>query len=169
MRGDEGDLVDEAQTGPVKGSRVIAGRRRIIALPLGIVARRWDRTKDREGVEMKRLRVLLLVGLAALFIASVTGPALADPPPSNKNVNPFMFDCTRGSVTRHFVAIGIGQSAQLAGQIVGTSEVVMFVQVIAQGVLVFDIPGLSSSDALWTCTIEEVPDLVVEVLITPRA
>jgi hypothetical protein len=118
---------------------------------------------------MKGLRVLLLVGLVALFVASGTGSAIADPPQSNKNVSPLTFDCARGSETRSFVAIGIGQSAQITGQIVGTSEVVMIVQIINdQGVVVFDIAALSSSDAVWTCTIEEIPGVVGEVLIMPR-
>jgi hypothetical protein len=116
---------------------------------------------------MKGRRIILLLVTMALAIGSLTGPALADPPPGNKNINPFTFDCTRGSESRHFVAIGIGQSAQIAGQIVGTNEVVMFVQLIDNGVVVFDIPGLSSSDTLWTCTIEEVPGVVVNVIIAP--
>ena len=42
----------------------------------------------------------------------------------------------------------------------------MFVQVIDQGVVVFDIRGLSTNGNLWTCTIEEVPGVVVKVAIT---
>jgi len=118
---------------------------------------------------MKSRRVVLLLSTVALAIASLSGPALADPPPGNKNINPFTFDCTRGSDSRHFVAVGIGQSAQIAGQVVGTTEVVMFVQIIDHGVVVFDIPGLATSDALWTCTIGEFPDVVTRVIITPRA
>ena len=111
--------------------------------------------------------VVLALTIAALT-SSLTGPALADPPPGNKNVNPFTFDCTRGTESRHFVAIGITQSLQIAGQIVGTSEVVVFVQLVYQGVVVFNIPGLAKSDGLWTCSIEEVPGLIAEVMITPR-
>jgi len=66
------------------------------------------------------------------------------------------------------VAIGIGQSAQIAGQIQGTNEVVRFVQINDHGVVVFDIPGLSSSDTVWTCTVQEAPDVVFKVMITPR-
>jgi hypothetical protein len=117
---------------------------------------------------MKSLRVLLLVGLVALLVGSGTGSAFADPPQSNKNVNPLTFDCTRGSETRSFVAIGIGQSAQITGQVVGTPEVVMIVQIVDQGVVVFDIAALSSRDAVWTCTIEEIPGAVARVLIMPR-
>jgi hypothetical protein len=114
---------------------------------------------------MKSRRVVLLLVTMALAIGALSAPALADPPSGNKNISPFTFDCTRGAETRHFVAIGIGQSAQITGQIAGTTEVVMFVQVIDQGVVVFDIRGLSTSDNLWTCTIEEVPGLVVKVAI----
>jgi hypothetical protein len=116
---------------------------------------------------MKSLRVLLLVGLVTLLVGSAAGSAFADPPLSNKNVNPFTFDCARGSETRSFVAIGIGQSAQITGQIVGTTEVVMIVQIIDQGVVLLDIAALSSRDAVWTCTIEEIPG-VARVLIMPR-
>jgi hypothetical protein len=118
---------------------------------------------------MRGRRVFLFVGMVALAISSPTGPALADPPPSNKNINPFTFDCARGSESRQFVAVAIGQSASIAGQVTGTMEVVRFVQIIDHGVVVFDVPGLSSRDALWTCSIEQVPDVVVKVMITPRA
>jgi hypothetical protein len=118
---------------------------------------------------MRSRRVVHVVGMVVLTLTSLTGPALADPPPSNKNINPFTFDCTRGSESRQFVGVAIGQSASIAGQVVGTTEVVMFVQIIVQGVVVFDIPGLSTRSELWTCTVEEVPDLVAKVMITPRA
>ena len=113
-------------------------------------------------------RSLIVLGLAAsLLVGLLAGPALADPPPGNKNVQPFTFDCARGSESRHFVAVGIGQSAQIAGQIQGTNDVVVFVRIITDGVVVFDIPGLSSRDTLWTCTIQELPHSVVKVKITP--
>jgi hypothetical protein len=120
-------------------------------------------------MRVKSRRLVLIVGMVALAMASVTGPAFADPPPSNKNINPFTFDCVRGSESRQFVGVAIGQSASIAGQVVGTTEVVRFVQIIDHGLVVFDIPGLSTRDTLWTCTVEEVPDLVVKVMITPRA
>ena len=66
----------------------------------------------------------IVLGVVSLSLLSSV-PALADPPPSNKNIEPFTFDCMRGSESRHFVAIGIGQSAQIAGQIQGTDEVLL--------------------------------------------
>jgi hypothetical protein len=114
------------------------------------------------------MKVLARIVLAVVSVSLLSSaPALADPPPSNKNIEPFTFDCMRGSESRHFVAIGIGQSAQIAGQIQGTHEVVRFVQLTDHGVVVFDIPGLSSSVTVWTCTVQEAPDVVFKVLITP--
>jgi hypothetical protein len=114
------------------------------------------------------MKVLARIVLAVVSVSLLSSaPALADPPPSNKNIEPFTFDCTRGSESRDFVAIGIGQSAQIAGQIQGTNEVVRFVQINDHGVVVFDVPGLSSSDTVWTCTVLEAPDSVFKVLITP--
>ena len=114
------------------------------------------------------MKVVARIVLAVVSVSLLSSaPALADPPPSNKNIFPFTFDCTSGSESRHFVAIGIGQSGQIAGQIQGTNEVVVFVQIIANGVVVFDVPGLSSTDTLWTCTVQEAPDAVFKVMIRP--
>jgi hypothetical protein len=45
--------------------------------------------------------------------------------------------------------------------------VVVFVQIIADGVVVFDVPGLTSTDTLWTCTVQEASDAVFKVMIRP--
>ena len=114
------------------------------------------------------MKVVVRIVLAVVSVSLLSSaPALADPPPSNKNIQPFTFDCMRGSESRDFVAIGIGQSAQIAGQIQGTHEVVRFVQITEPGGVVFDIPGLSSRDTVWTCSVQEAPDVVFKVLITP--
>ena len=58
------------------------------------------------------MKVVARIVLAVVSVSLLSSaPALADPPPSNKNIEPFTFDCMRGSESRHFVAIGIGQSA----------------------------------------------------------
>jgi len=116
---------------------------------------------------MKALRVVSVAVSLTVVVGALAAPALADPPLGEKNVSPLTFDSTRGSASRHFVAVGITQSAQIAGQIVGTNEVVMFVQIVDDGAVVFNIKGLASSDQLWTCTIDELPGVVAKVTIRP--
>ena len=109
-----------------------------------------------------------LVSAVAMIVLLAGSPAMADPPPTNPNGNVFTFDCTRGSDTRHFQAIGIFQSAQISGQLLEGHGVIVFTHFEIDDQVVFDVPGQTGRTDLWTCTIAEVPGAVVDAFITPR-
>jgi len=113
---------------------------------------------------MKRMFLGVVLAMA---VASAT-PALADPPPTNKNTSVLSFNCARGTETTSFQAAGIAQSRQLAGQILDSTAVVVIARIFVDGQVVFEIPGQVGRPDLWTCTIAEVPGGVREVFLTPR-
>jgi len=116
---------------------------------------------------MKLVRTGILSAIVAVaLLASV--PAMADPPPSNPNANVLTFDCSRGSETRTFQAVGILQSLQVAGQRLDGTGVIVFTHLEIDGQVIFDVPGQAGRSDLWSCTIEEIPGAVVVVLSTPR-
>jgi len=113
---------------------------------------------------MKRM----FLGVALAMAVASASPALADPPPTNKNTSVLSFNCARGTETTSFQAAGIAQSRQLAGQVLDSTAVVVIVRIIVDGQVVFEIPGQVGRPDLWTCTIAEVPGGVGEVFLTPR-
>jgi hypothetical protein len=114
---------------------------------------------------MKRL--ILGVGLA-LAVTSAS-PAMADPPSTNENMIVWNYDCVRGSETLAFQAASISQNQALALQLLDGTAVVHNVHAeLLDGQVVFDIPGQSERPDLWSCTIAEVPGVVVDVFLTPR-
>jgi hypothetical protein len=113
---------------------------------------------------MKRM----FLGVALAMAVASASPALADPPPTNKNTSVLTFNCTRGTETTTFQAAGIAQSRQLAGQVLDSTAVVVIVRIFVDGQVVFEIPGQVGRPDLWTCTIAEVPGGVGEVFLTPR-
>jgi hypothetical protein len=116
---------------------------------------------------MKMVRTAIFSAIVAMtFLATV--PAMADPPPSNPNTSVFTFDCSRGSETRTFQAIGILQSASIAGQLLEGNGVIVFTHIESNGQVVFDVPGQAGRPDLWSCTITEPPGAVVVALLTPR-
>jgi hypothetical protein len=104
--------------------------------------------------------------VAVTLLASV--PAMADPPPSNPNTNVFTFDCSRGSEARTFQAVGILQSAAIAGHLLDGHGTIVFTHLEFNGQVVFDVPGQAGRSDLWSCTIAEVPGAMVTAKLTPR-
>lgn len=113
---------------------------------------------------MKRM----FLGVALAMAVASASPALADPPPTNKNTSVLTFNCVRGTETTSFQAAGIAQSRQLAGQVLDSTAVVVLVRIFVDGQVVFEIRGQIGRPDLWTCTIAEVPGGVGEVFLTPR-
>jgi hypothetical protein len=113
---------------------------------------------------MKRM----FLGVALAMAVASASPALADPPPTNKNTSVLTFNCARGTETTSFQAAGIAQSRQLAGQVLDSTAVVVIVRIFVDGQVVFEIPGQVGRPDLWTCSIAEVPGGVGEVFLTPR-
>lgn len=116
---------------------------------------------------MKLVRTVILSAIVAvMLVASV--PAMADPPPANPNGSVLTFECSRGSETLTFEAVGILQSLSVAGQrLVGTG-VIVFTHLEVDGQVVFDVPGQSGRSDLWSCSIVEIPGATVQALLTPR-
>ena len=116
---------------------------------------------------MRILRMSSIFVVLALTLSNAS--AMADPPSDqNPNTSVFTFHCTRGTENLSFQAIGIAQSAAIAGQQLDGNGVVVFTHIEVDGMVVFDIPGQSGRSDLWTCTIEEVPGATTDVLLTPR-
>jgi hypothetical protein len=114
---------------------------------------------------VKRVFVLVSV-LCAVFISPLQ--AAADIPITNKNAGPATFHCMRGSEHTTFVAVGITQSAAIAGQVLTNQSVVVFTRLLIDGQLIFEVPGQANRSDLWTCTVEEDPSVLVEAFLTPR-
>ena len=113
---------------------------------------------------VKRLVVSLVIA-SALISAS---PAFADPPSTNKNVSPATFSCTRGTEQLQFEAVGIGQSAQIAGQVTTSNSVIVFVRLVINGQIIFEVPGQIGRSDLWSCAVTSNPGVFVDAFITPR-
>jgi hypothetical protein len=113
---------------------------------------------------MKRL----FLGVVLAFAVASASPAMAEPPPTNKNTSILTFNCTRGTETTTFQAVGIAQSLQIAGQVLDGTAVVVIVRIVVSGQVIFEIPGQVGRADLWSCTIAEVPGGVGEVFLTPR-
>jgi len=100
-------------------------------------------------------------------VALIVGTASADP--ANKNASVLTFDCQKGSERTSFQAVGILQSAQIAGQVLDGTSVVKFVRLEVGGQVLFDSPGQAGRPDLWTCEIAEFPpNSIAIVFLTPR-
>jgi hypothetical protein len=119
---------------------------------------------------MKIRRLVMASILAILAIPLLPGvPAMADPPSTNPNMIVWHYACNRGSETLAFQAGSISQNQALALQLLDGTAVVHNVHAeLLNGQVVFDIPGQSGRPDLWSCTIAEVPGVVVDVFLTPR-
>jgi hypothetical protein len=113
---------------------------------------------------MKRL----VVGAFLALAVTSASPALADPPSENKNTSILNFNCTRGTESTTFQAVGIAQSLQVAGQVLDDTAVVVLVQISLNGQVIFEVPGQLSRPDLWSCTIAEIQGSSALVFITPR-
>ena len=93
--------------------------------------------------------------------------AIADPPATNKNADPLTFLCTRGTEVIQFQAVGIRQSAQIAGQVLTDNNVIVFVRLIDDGQVIFEVPGQAGRADLWSCAVLGT-GVFVDAFITPR-
>ena len=115
---------------------------------------------------MKRLLVLVLASISLML--TIPHEAIADPPATNKNVAPASFLGTRGTEGFEFTAVGIGQSAQIAGQVLLDNSVIVFVRLIIDEQVVFEVPGQLGRSDLWSCAVTSDPGVFVDAFITPR-
>ncbi|HEX5937138.1 MAG TPA: hypothetical protein VFZ75_05540 [Actinomycetota bacterium] len=116
---------------------------------------------------MKLARIVPVIVLSVSL--SSVAPALADPPPTNnKNTSTFAFRCSRGAETMSFQAIAIAQSASISGHVVDGRGTVIFTHIEVNGQVIYDAPGQADRSELWTCTIDELAGVVVQVFLTPR-
>jgi hypothetical protein len=117
---------------------------------------------------MKLVRAGAVAGIVSTMLLLAGTPAMADPPTSNPNGNVLTFSCVRGAEAQNFQAIGILQSAQISGQRLDGTGVVIFKRIEVNGQVVYDVPGQAGRSDLWTCSIAEVPGVIVTVMLTPR-
>lgn len=116
---------------------------------------------------MKLARFVVVIVLSVSL--SSVAPALADPPPTNnKNTSTFAFHCSRGPETLSFQAIAIAQSASISGHVVDGRGTVTLTHIEVNGQVVYDRPGQANRTDLWTCTIDDLAGVVVQVFLTPR-
>jgi len=116
---------------------------------------------------VRLLRTGVLLAITSLSLA-VSAPAMADPPSTNPNTNPATFTCVRGAETVTFRAVGIGQSAQIAGQREDGTGVIVFTRLVVDGQLVFEVRGQAKRSDLWSCTVAEDPSVQLDAFFTPR-
>jgi len=116
---------------------------------------------------MRLLRIGTLLAIVALPLLA-GAPALADPPSTNPNASPLTFVCVRGSETLTFQAMGILQSAQIAGQRLDGHGVIVFTRLLIDGQFIFEVPGQAGRPDLWSCTIAENPTVLLDAFLTPR-
>jgi hypothetical protein len=117
---------------------------------------------------MKLLRIGTLAAIVVLPLLA-SAPAMADPPPTNPNMNVSTFNCVRGSETLAFQAVSITQNNAIALQLVGSTSVVHIVHVTVNGQVVLDIPGQSGRSDIWSCTSSFTgPGVVLDVFLSPR-
>ena len=116
------------------------------------------------------MRLLRIGTLLAIVVVSllVGAPAMADPPSTNPNGSPATFTCIRGSETQTFQAMGIAQSAQIAGQRQDGNGVIVFVRLEIHGQVIFEVPGQVGRPDLWSGTVAENPPVLVYAFLTPR-
>jgi hypothetical protein len=119
-----------------------------------------------EVCEVKRVFLLVLASIALML--TIPHEAIADPPATNKNTDPFTFLCTRGTEVIQFQAIGIRQSAQIAGQVLTDTSVIVFVRLVVDGQVIFDVQGQAGRADLWSCAVPSDPGVFVDAFITPR-
>jgi hypothetical protein len=114
------------------------------------------------------LRFVRIASFATFLCAALlAGPASADP--ANKNAQVLTFDCTRGTETISFQAVGILQSNQISGQLLDGTQVVVIVYIQgASGQVFYSVPGQLDRPDLWTCTIRELPGGLGKAFLTPR-
>lgn len=117
---------------------------------------------------MRLLHVGLAVGIVSSMLMLASSPAMADPPSTNPNSNVFTFSCVRGTESKNFQAIGILQSAQVAGQLLDGTGVVVFKHIEVNGQVIYTVPGQAGRSDLWTCSIAEEPGVIVRVFLRPR-
>jgi hypothetical protein len=117
---------------------------------------------------MRSLRLGVLLAIVALLLILAGAPAMADPPSTNPNASPATFVCVRGSQTLTFQAVGILQSAQIAGQRVDGHGVIVFTRLVVDGQVVFEVPGQAGRPDLWSCTVVENPSVRLDAFLTPR-
>jgi hypothetical protein len=99
-----------------------------------------------------------------------TTPAMADPSPTtNPNTSAFTLSCIRATETESFQTVTITQNLAVASQRLDGQGVVIFTHIEFDGQVFFDIPGQAGRSDVWTCTITEVPGVIVTVLLTPRS
>ena len=115
---------------------------------------------------MKLLRTGILSAIVAVTLLA-SAPAMADPPPSNPNANVLTFDCSRGSETQIFQAVGILQSLQVSGQRLDGTGVIVFTHIEVDGQVIFDVPGQAGRSDLWSCTVAEIPGAMIVARLTP--
>jgi hypothetical protein len=139
-------------------SQLVASGRSTLAL---------DNVTAHGGVsEVKRLLVIALASVALML--TVQHAATADPPATNKNADPLTFLCTRGTDVIQFQAVGIRQSAQIAGQVLTDHSVIVFVRLVVAGQIIFEVPGQAGRADLWSCAVLSNPGTFVDAFITPR-
>ena len=115
-------------------------------------------------------RWAVMLGMLSVVML-LCAPAMADPPPTtNPNTSVFTLSCNRGTETQSFQTVTITQNLALASQRLDGQGVVIFTHIeSAGGEVFFDIPGQAGRSDLWTCTIAEVPGVIVTVILTRRA
>ena len=111
--------------------------------------------------EVNRLFVLVLASIALML--TIPHEAIADPPATNKNADPL----TWGTEVIQFQAVGIRQSAQIAGQVLTDNNVIVFVRLIDDGQVIFEVPGQAGRADLWSCAVLDT-GVFVDAFITPR-
>ena len=116
---------------------------------------------------MRLLRTGVLLAVVTLLLSGAA-PALADPPLTNPNANPLTFICVRGSETVTFQAVGILQSATIAGQRLDGTGVIVFTRLVVDGEVIFEVPGQAGRSDIWSCTVAEDPSVLLDAFLTPR-
>jgi len=93
---------------------------------------------------------------------------LQDPPATNKNTSVLTFNCVRGTETKTFQAIAIAQSQSVSGHLLDGTAAVVFLRIVIDGQVIFEVPGQLNRPDLWSCTIAEVQGGTTLLFLTPR-
>ena len=78
------------------------------------------------------------------------------------------FSVRGGTEVIQFQAVGIRQSAQIAGQVLTDNSVIVFVRLIVNGQVIFEVPGQAGRADLWSCAVLSNPGVFVDAFITPH-